>query len=218
MRHWFVAVAIILVAAQGLAQENGSKFLYADFEKLDNGKPVSTRGGLVLMNGGEEINTVTYTNSTKPWPKLPFMVQATAKNSQMVGFEFSIPSPNAWANVTLEIHGLPEKDGKQAAEDLSAYNYVTVQIFAKGIESMRAELISKDNGIKLDASHGMPFRITTGFNTYRLPVKEFVQPSWSNSPRITSKEVLKKLTAVTFSVNKIPSTGQVVIDNVGFEK
>jgi hypothetical protein len=218
MRHWVVAIAMILIAVQGVAQENGSKFTYADFEKLDGNKPVSTRGGTVLMSGNEEVNTVTYTNSTKQWPRLPFIVQATKNNTQAVGFDFSIPAPNAWASVTLEVHGMPDKDGKQVAEDLSAYNYVTVQIFAKGIESMRCELISRDNGLKLDASHGMSFRLAAGFTTYRLPVKEFVQPSWSNSPKISAKEVLKKLTSVNFSVTKIPSTGQVVLDNIGFEK
>jgi hypothetical protein len=224
MKKWFVVIAVVLITSQSLAQDkgkdNGSRFVYADFEQLQDGRPVSTRGGMVSLNGFEAVQSVSYTNSDKPWPHLPMIVPAGKNNTQCVAFNFSIPAGNAWAGVTLEIHGMPEKDGKQVAEDMSGYNYIVVQVIAQGTETLRAEVNSKDNGVKVKdgEGYGANFPLKPGFNTYRLPLKQFTQPKWDTVIRVDLKEVLKHLTSVNFVVQKIPSVGQVVIDNVAFEK
>src|SRR5581483_4556605 len=79
MKRWLVAIAVILIAVQGLAQDKdkdkgkdqGSRCVYADFEQRKDGHPVSTRGGTVLMIGYQQnpANAVTFTNSDKPWPQ-----------------------------------------------------------------------------------------------------------------------------------------------------
>ena len=231
MRRWAFAFAVILIAASSLitvsalaqdkekdkGKDAGSRLVYADFEELKDGRPVSKRGGLVLLSGFEAANTVSYTNSDKPWPRLPMVVPAAQNHSQLVAFNFSIPAGNAWAGVNLEIRGLPDNNGKQVAEDLSMYNYLVVQVVAQGTNTMKAEVFSKDNGISAD-NHSFQFKLNAGFNTYRLPLKQFTQPKWDNVTRVDLKEVLKKLTGVSFGVQEIPSNGQVVIDNVAFEK
>jgi len=232
MRRCMVVFAVIFVTVGSLltvsspAQEkdkgkdNGSRLVYADFEQVKDGHAVSARGGTLVMSGFEAIHTVSYTNSDKPWPRPPFVVPAAQNHSQMVGFDFSIPAGNAWASVNIEIRGLPEQDGKQVGEDVSMYNFLVVQVFAKGTDTMRAEVASKDNGVKVKdgEGHSFQFKLSGGFNTYRLPLNKFTQPKWDNVIRVDLKDVLKHLTSVSFAVMQIPSTGQVVIDNVAFEK
>ncbi|MFL6212285.1 MAG: hypothetical protein ACJ74J_00165 [Blastocatellia bacterium] len=227
MKHWLVAIAVMLITVSSLAQDKdkpkdqGSRFVYADFEQLKDGLPVSTRGGTVLLMGYQQspANAVTFTNSDKPWPQTPMVAKGAQNSSQFVAFDFMIPAPNQYAGVSLEIRGLPDKDGKQVGEDLSAYGFITVQVFAQGITTMKAELISKDNGVNIadGEQFGFPFHLTPGFNTYKLKLKDFHQDKWVEN-RKSLTDVLKHLTAVHFVAQEIPSKGRVVIDNVAFEK
>src|SRR6266567_3176961 len=67
-------------------------------------------------------------------------------------FSYELPASNQYANVTLEIQGLPSKDGKQVAEDVTGYKFLTLQVYAKGspgptgVTAMRVELTSHDHG------------------------------------------------------------------------
>jgi hypothetical protein len=226
MKNWLVTIAVILVTVSTLAQnkdkpkDSGSRFVYADFEQLKDGRPVSTRGGAVSLFGYQEnpANTVSFTNSDKP-DHVPMVAPPAQNHSQLVVFNFRIPAPNQWGGVTLEIRGMPDKDGKQVAEDLSAYSYLSVQAIAQGTNSLKAELITKDNGVKIGDGQdfGYVFKLSPGFNTYRMKLKDFSQPPWVDT-RKDIKDVLKNLTAVHFVVQEVPSNGQVVIDNVAFEK
>jgi hypothetical protein len=229
MKRWLVAIAVILITVQSLAQDKdkdkakdqGGRFVYADFEQLKDGRPVSTRGGLVLLTGYQQnpANAVSFTNSDKPWPQSPMVAKAAQSSSHLIDFDFTIPAPNQWAGVALEIRGMPDKDGKQVAEDLSAYSYLTVQVLAQGTTSLKAELISKDNGMNIadGEQFGFPFHLSSGFQTYKLKLKDFYQPSWVEN-RKSLKDVLKNLTAVHFVAQEVPSKGRIVIDNVVFEK
>lgn len=231
MKRWIIAIVVMLLAVQSLAQDkdkekdkdSGSRLVYADFEQLKDGRPVSARGGAVLLSGYQEspTNVVSYTNSDKP-DHLPSVVPAAQNHSQLIFFNYNIPNPNQWGGVTLEIRGLPDQDGKQTAEDLSAYKYLTVQVAAQGTTSLKAELISKDNGVKIPdgQNHGFVFKLSPnpGLNTYRLALKQFSQPTWDTVTKADVKDVLKKLTAIHIVSQTVPSKGQVVVDNVSFEK
>jgi len=98
---------------------------------------------------------------------------------------------------------------------------VSLQIYATGVPSLRLELISRGQG--LPPTNGFPqttFKVTPGFNTYRVPLKSLLQPEWAQ-PRISAKDVLKKLTAVAVTAycnQCTPANGTVVIDNIVFEK
>src|SRR5262249_504794 len=138
MKRWFVVIVVILITIQSLAQDKdkpkdqGSHFVYADFEQLKDGRPVSTRGGAVTLFGYQQnpANAVSFTNSDKP-EHTPMVAPAAQNHTQFIAFNFSIPAPNQWAGVTLEIRGMPDKDGKQVAEDLSAYSYLSLQAIAQ---------------------------------------------------------------------------------------
>jgi len=85
---------------------------------------------------------------------------------------------------------------------------------------MRIELVSHDNGIKLGFGFPQaPFNLSpSGFNTYKIELKKFAQPSWVQD-RVALKDVLKSLTAVQISVycnQCVTTNGTVVIDNVLF--
>jgi hypothetical protein len=96
-----------------------------------------------------------------------------------------------------------------------------LQLYVTGVSSIRVEFISRGQGIKL--STGFPqltFKVSPGFNTYRVPLKSLSQPSWV-SERVAPKEVLKLLTSinvVAFCDRCVPTKGTIVIDNVAFEK
>ena len=230
MRRWLVVIAVMFITVYSLAQdkekekgkESGGRLIYADFEQLKDGRPVSARGGLVILSGYQENPAIkaTFTNADKPWPPTPMVVPPAQSHSQLVIYTFTIPAPNQWAGVTLEIRGLPDKDGKQVAEDLSAYKYLSVDVQAQGTNAMRAELVSKDNGLTIGdgQQHTFPFNLGSGMHTYRLELKKFAQPNWDNVTKLDVKEVLKKLTCVRFTTYAVPSNGQLVIDNVAFEK
>jgi hypothetical protein len=128
--------------------------------------------------------------------------------------------PNEWAGVNLEIFGHPEKDGKLIADDVSAYKFMTMRIFAKTARSVRVELITRNHGYNLES--GYPFaaiKLSPGFNTYRFKLDSFNQPDWATRLDL-KRDVLKKLTSITIGVfcEKCRlESGTVVVDNIAFE-
>ena len=130
-------------------------------------------------------------------------------------------SPNQWANVTLDVQGHPEKDGKPVADDVSDYKNLSVQLYATGTGSLRVEFMSRGQGILLNA--GFPqisIRLKPGLNTYLIPLKSLSQPSWVED-KVDTKEVLKKLTAVTISAycnQCVLQNGMAIVDNMIFQK
>jgi hypothetical protein len=129
--------------------------------------------------------------------------------------------PNEWAGVNMEVFGQPEKDGKPVADDVSSYKFVTLRLFAKGPQSVRIELITRGQGFDLEAGYpSVTFRVSPGFNNYKLKLDSFIQPTWA-TPLDFRKNVLKFLTSVTVGVfcEKCKSeSGMLVVDNIAFEK
>jgi hypothetical protein len=136
-------------------------------------------------------------------------------------FEYEMRMPNEWAGVNMEVFGHPEKDGKLVADDVSAYKFIAMRIFAKGAQSVRVELITRGQGYDLDG--GYPFatiRMSPGFNTYKFKLDSFIQPEWATLLDF-KRDVLKKLTSVTVGVSCEKcrfESGTVVVDNIVFEK
>jgi hypothetical protein len=196
--------------------------VYADFEnKIDN-RPVSSRGGQVSMFGYEENAAIKAVfKGSKDNPSVPDVVRTSKDNNNMaLAFDYQLVGPNNWAGVTVEIHGQPNKDGKTVSDDVSGYKYLTLQAYATGVTSLKVEFVSKGQGILI--SNGNPemnFKISPGFNTYKIPLKSVTQPPYGE-PRVSIKEVLKKLTSVNISATCGPCTpisGTVVIDNLVFQ-
>ncbi len=204
------------------AQEAPKKLMYADFEQLDKDKrPASARGGKVLFEANAEQA------SRKP-ALAPKMLGPQDPLTQRIGFEFDIQAPNAWAEASMKVIGLKDRGRLDdwaktlivIAEDVSGYDALSLDIGAAGITQVRLRLLSEGNGV--DAGGAFPeytLTIDGQLKNHRIPLSEFKQPTgdWVKK-KITTEQVLKKLTGIQISATQIPSKGFVVIDNIGFEK
>jgi hypothetical protein len=211
--------------------QGDDKLVYADFEKTENNRPVSARGGWIGLQGNQENpGTPAKFKGMQAINDAPELVHLKADDPNKVAmFNYELPSPNNYAAVTLSIHGLPDKDGKPVPDDVSGFNNISFQIYTKGtpgptgVQAMRVELISHGQGVSLQ--YGFPqknFKLSpAGFNTYKVALKTLSQPPWVQT-RVDLKEVLKKLTEVQISVycegGCSPINGTVVVDNVEFTK
>jgi hypothetical protein len=215
-------IVITLLALSSVSQEGGDKLVYADFEKMENGRPVSANGGMVQIYTANESTPVQYKGLANATPGAPeLIVLKDAPQNHLASFEYSLVGPNQWANVTLEVQGRPMKDGKPVADDVSGYKQMALQLYATGVDSLRVEFISHGQGINLTAGFPqLPIRLKTGLNTYVIPLKGLSQPSWVQE-RVDSKEVLRKLTAISISAycdQCTPQHGMVLVDNIVFQK
>ena len=211
--------ASLLTAA---GQEKADAFLYADFETVQDNRPLSKNGGLVQLFAYQETTPSRFKGLANSAPPSPEVVRLKQDDpNRAAAFDYELYSPNQYAGVSLEVHGRADKDGKPVADDLSAYKFLTMQIYATGVPSMRVEIISRGQGINL--ASGFPqatFKVKPGFNTYRIPLASLTQPQWVDN-RVGPKEVLKKLTAVSLTAyceRCTPVQGTVVVDNITFEK
>jgi len=215
-------IILALISLSTFSQQGGDKFVYADFEKMENGRPVSSNGGFIQIYTAQESTPVKFKGLANANPAAPeLIVLKDAPQNHLASFEYSLFGPNQWANVTLEIQGRPMKDGKPVADDVSGYKQMALQLFATGVDSLRVEFISHGQGINLEAGFPqLPIRIKSGLNTYVIPLKGLTQPSWVQD-RVDTKDVLKKLTAISISVyceQCTPKNGMVLVDNVVFQK
>jgi hypothetical protein len=207
---------------QTAAQDNGESLVYADFENVQDKKPLSNRGGTVQLTSYQESTPSKFKGLEGSQPPAPEVVRLKQDDpNHSIAFDYELYSPNQYAGVGVEVQGQPYKDGKPQPDDVSGYKYLSMQIYATGVQGLRVELISRGQGISL--SSGFPqatFKIKPGFNTYKLPLASMSQPQWAQ-PRVNTKDVLKKLTAISLTAyceQCTPVHGTVVVDNVVFQK
>lgn len=201
----------------------GDAYVYADFETVQDNRPVSSHGGWVQLTSYEETTKSKFKGLANVSPPAPELVRLKKDDpNKAATFDYELYSPNQYAGVGLEVHGQPDKDGKPVADDLSAYKYLSMQVYATGVPRLRVEIISRGQGIGM--SSGFPqaaFKLKPGFNTYKIPLNTFAQPSWVDN-KVSTKDVLKKLTAINLSAfcdgGCTPVQGTVVVDNITFEK
>ncbi len=205
------------------AAQGTDKFIYADFETTKDNRPVSNRGGLVQLFSYQEnaANPSRFKGAEKGDANAPEVVRLSKDDpNKAIAFDYELRSPNQWSGVTVEVHGQPDKDGKPVADDMSAYKYMTLQLYVTGVTSVTVEFISKGQGIRIDGgSPQMVFKVSKGFNTYKVPMDSLTQPSYVET-RVKPKDLLKKLTQVNISVacnQCVPTSGTVVIDNLIFQ-
>ena len=216
------AYPVVAQDTSNASESDDSKFLYADFQNLQNGRPVSKRGGMTRLNRYSQnpANPPQFRGMEKTDPPAPALARVVADDTA-AAFDYEMRIPNDWEGVNLEVFGQPEKDGKLLADDVSGYKFISLRIFAKGPQSIRLELITRDHGANLEAGYPMAtFRVSPGFNTYKLKLNSINQPEWATHLDF-NREVLKKLTSVTVggSCDKCSlEKGTVVVDNIAFEK
>ena len=199
--------------------------VYADFERTENNRPVSARGGLIQMFAYEEsaVHKSTFKGLEGANPPAPELVRVKKDDpNHAMKFDFSLRAPNQWAGVTVEIHGLPDADGKFVPDDVSGFKNLSIQVYATGIEILRLEAISKGTGKDLGTVYPqMNFKVRPGLNTYQVPLKGFTQPAWANV-RTDPKDIFKYLTSINLIAFCDPcqlnKQGMVIVDNMIFEK
>lgn len=212
--------------ATSSSQANGSALVYADFEEMENGRPVSARGGFIQLFGYEESHThkATFKGLEGANPPAPELVRIKKDDpNHAMKFDYALHAPNQWAGVTVEIHGLPDADGKFVPDDVSGYKTLSLQVYATGIQILRLETISGEKGKDMTVQYPMmTFKVRPGFNTYKVPLKGFTQPAWVKDTRIDPKDILKKLTSINVTAFceqcELNQEGSVIVDNIVFEK
>lgn len=230
MKRLFFTATLFLFFAPSLAAQNSampdaandSKLIYADFQNVQNGRPVSKRGGQTRINRYSEnpANPPRFRGMENTDPPAPALARVNDED-RAAAFDYEMRIPNQWQGVSIEVFGQPEKDGKLVADDVSEYKYITFRLFAKGPRMIRLELISRGHGASLDGGYPMAnIRVQEGFNTYKLKLDSFNQPEWATQLDL-KRDVLKKLTSVQIGVTCDKCTmenGTVVVDNIAFEK
>jgi hypothetical protein len=213
---------VVSAAPAREAADGKDKLIYADFETIEANRPVSSRGGLVqLFTYQENPANPSHFKGAPAGENAPDVVRLSKDDpNKAITFDYELRMPNQWAGVTVEVHGQPDKDGTPVADDVSGYKYLTLQLYVTGVTSVTVEFISKGHGIKIDSgSPQMSFRVSKGFNTYKVGLGSLTQPPYVET-RVSAKDLLKKLTQVNVSVacsQCVPITGTVVIDNLIFE-
>ena len=229
-RTGILATLIVLVGGSVLGQDpskppasDASRLVYADFQNIQTGRPVSKQGGMVRLNPYSQnpANPPHFRGLEKADPPAPAFARVTAEDVA-AAFDYELRVPNEWAGVNMEVFGEPEKDGKLVPDDVSGYKFITLRAFVKGeARYIRLELISRGHGANLESGYPIAsFRLSPGFNTYKLKLDSFNQPDWA-MPLDLKRDVLRKLTSVTIGVHCDKCTmdkGTVVVDNIAFEK
>jgi hypothetical protein len=207
---------------QQSTQVKDDSFVYADFENVQDKKPLSNRGGSVQLTSYQESTPSHFKGLENSSPPMPEVVRLKPDDpNHAIAFDYELYSPNQYAGVAVEVRGQADKDGKPVADDVSAYKFLSMQIYATGVPNLRVEIISRGQGISLSSGFPqMSFKIKPGFNTYRIPLSSLNQPSWVQT-RVGAKDVLKKLTGITLTAyceQCTPVHGTVVVDNIIFQK
>jgi hypothetical protein len=199
--------------------------VYADFEKIENNRPVSARGGLIQLYGYEEsrVHRSTFKGLEGADPPAPELVRIKKEDPNLaMKFDFSLRAPNQWAGVTVEIHGLPDASGRLVPEDVSGFKTLSLQAFATGIQILRLEVIGGERGKDMEMQYPqMTFKVRSGLNTYKVPLSAFTQPAWVTDRRVDPKDILRKLTSVNLTAFcdqcDAVKEGMVIVDNIVFE-
>jgi hypothetical protein len=199
---------------------NDDKHLvYADFEKTDDSKkPISARGGAIGLFPYQQQGTKEPTVSA-----LELVHVKKDDPNHLLKFDYALFAPTDWTGVVLEIHGLPDADGKMVPDDVSGFKALSIDCYATGVPIMRVEIVSqgrgKENAIQPPQ---YTFQVKQGLNTYKIPLKGFSQPEWVKDERVDPKDLLKALTSIKISAFCDQCTtnrqGMVILDNIVFEK
>ena len=218
-------IAALPARSQGTAAD-AKTLMYADFERVENNRPVTTRGGLIQLVAYEESRThkSTFKGLEGATPPAPELVRIKKDDpNRAMKFDYALMAPNQWAGVSVELHGLPDVDGQPVPEDVSGYKTLSLQVYATGVPILRLETISGERGRDMRMVYPqMTFKVRPGMNTYKVPMTAFTQPEWFKDRRVDPKDIFKRLTSINLTAFceqcDVSRQGMVIVDNVLFEK
>lgn len=210
------------MARQGKAEP----LVYADFEAMKDGRPVSTRGGFIRLSSYAEtqIRAPKLKGLASLAPPAPELVRLKPDDpNRAAAFDYEFQIPNKWEGAAIEVYGRGEREGHHLPDDVSGYKFVTLQVYTTGVNTFRIELVSHGQGIEMDAGYPQAtFKVSPGFNTYKIKLDSLRQPGWAE--QVSVKEVLRRLTTVVVTayceevnMQRCEATkGTVVVDNITF--
>jgi hypothetical protein len=218
-----VLLALLWTVPPGAVADD--RLVFADFERVENGRPVSSRGGAIGLYAYEEdhVHKSAFKGAPGVDPPAPELVHIKAGDpNHAAKFEYSLEAPNQWSGVSMEIHGRPDADGKPQTDDVSGYKFLSLQIYATGIRILRIETRTNESGKDTRSVYPLyTLEVKEGFNTYRVPLSGFTQPSWADI-RVDPKDVFRKLTSISLTAFcdqcEQSKQGMIIVDNVVFEK
>jgi hypothetical protein len=224
-RVWSGTVAAMAVAVMLHAGADDKQLVYADFERVESGRPVSARGGMITLYAYEQdhVHKSTFKGADGVDPPAPELVHTKQGDpNHAAKFDYLLQAPNDWSGVALEIHGRPDADGRAQTDDVSAYKYLSLQVYATGIRILRLEMRTNESGKDTRSVYPQyTFEVKPGLNTYRVPLDRFTQPAWTDI-RVDPKDVFKRLTSIALTAFcdqcEANKQGMVIVDNVVFEK
>jgi hypothetical protein len=217
---------VLQARAGAPSADDPKQLVYADFEKMENGRPVSARGGVIQLFAYEEsgVHKSIFKGLEGANPPAPELVRIKKDDpNHAMKFDYSLRAPNQWAGVTVEIHGKPDVDGNFDPDDVSGYKVLSLQVYATGTDILKLEAVSKGSGKDLGTVHPlMNFRVKPQMNTYRVPLSGFTQPAWAKDVRIDPKDIFRKLTSINLTAFcdqcELNKEGMIIVDNMVFEK
>src|SRR5262245_64405200 len=106
------SIILALLSLSTLSQVGGDKFVYADFEKMENGRPVSSNGGFVQIYTAQESTPVKFKGLANASPGAPeLIVLKDAPTKHLASFEYNLMEPKQWTHENFEIQGRPIEKG-----------------------------------------------------------------------------------------------------------
>src|SRR5712691_8356916 len=145
-----VAVSVFGQNASKPPESDASKLIYADFQNVQSGRPVSKHGGAVRLNvySQNSANPPQFRGLENADPPAPAFARVTAEDVA-AAFDYEFRIPNEWAGVNMEVFGEPEKDGKLVPDDVSGFKFITFRALTKGAQYLKLELITRGQGTNL---------------------------------------------------------------------
>src|SRR3954465_14298645 len=110
-RLGMLAGVLVLGSLALTAAADDKQLVYADFEKVENGRPVSARGGLVQLYSYEEnhVRKSTFKGAEGVEPPAPELVHVKQGDpNHAAKFEYALLAPNQYAGVAMEVFGRPD--------------------------------------------------------------------------------------------------------------
>ena len=106
------------LSASAAAPQSSDQLVYADFEKMENNRPVSARGGYVMLYGGQQNPATLAKFKGIEGVNAPELVHLKADDPNRAAmFSYTLPAFNQYANVTLEIQGLPRSEERRVGKE-----------------------------------------------------------------------------------------------------
>src|SRR5437667_12905935 len=105
-----VAGSVPAQDASKAAESNGSKLVYADFQNLQNGRPVSKRGGMTRLNRYSEnaTNPPQFRGLENADPPAPALARVTA-DDVAGAFDYLMRAQDEWEGGNMDGCGQAEQ-------------------------------------------------------------------------------------------------------------